>query len=64
MTAGQASPSPPGCPATCERFPEACSGCSMDCYAAGEWSMDPFDDEPEIRVGYGCDWERWWEVGI
>lgn len=57
MTAGK-PPDPTGCPATCERFPDDCAGCSLDCYAAGEWSMEPFDDEPEIRCTYQDDWEQ------
>jgi len=52
-------PSPTGCPATCERFPDDCAGCSLDCYAAGPWTMEPFDEEPEVFAGPGVDFAVW-----
>lgn len=54
-------PPPTGCPATCEGLPEQCPTCPLDCYAAGPWSMEPFDDGPEVWTGPGVDgvvWER------
>ena len=61
MTDHGKPPTPSGCPATCDLFPEQCAGCSLDCYAAGEWSADDLDDGPDLRVSYQDDWSRWWE---